>query len=135
MWTPLTAEGYDRLAQRPSRKAVGMWSRSLDRVGHPLQRSLRRVGYNWGRNAEGISFVMFKFAFNSNKGEGNVGGKVTVTHFRTCQTAQSAQGNCIKQARVTDVSTAQCAPGCMDWVHFLAVTVNPFGLISRSCEA
>jgi len=67
MWTPLTAEGYDRLGQRPSRKAVGMWSRSLDRMGHPLQRGLRRVGYNWGRNAEGISFMMFKFAFNSSK--------------------------------------------------------------------
>jgi len=62
---------------------------------HPLQRGLRRVGYNWGRNAEGISFMMFKFAFNGNKGEDNVGGKVTVTHFRTCQTAQSASGNCI----------------------------------------
>jgi hypothetical protein len=62
--------------------------------------------------------MMFKFAFNSNKGERNVGGKVTVTYFRTCQTAQSVSGNCIKQARVTEVSTALCAPDCMDWVQF-----------------
>jgi hypothetical protein len=35
LWTPLAAEGYDRLGQRPIEKAVEMWSRSLDRMGHP----------------------------------------------------------------------------------------------------
>lgn len=57
-----------------------------------------------------------------------------MTYFRTCQTAQSVSGNCIKQARVPDVNTVQCAPGSMDWVQVLAVTVNPFGLIPRRCE-